>query len=269
MSQSSLNTAMHMVTKLRDQSADLPAPDRVDLNRAALLLDVDGTLLDIAATPDDVDVPPDLIGTLERLLKRAGGAVALVSGRTIHTLDRLFRPLSLPAIGQHGAEVRITPHGPVRRDRRSLGRELRNRMHLLAEVDGRVLIEEKSRSMSVHFRRAPEYEALLKREVTKIVSAEAEPDSVEVMFGKAVIDIKPSSFSKGTAVRELMAAPPFAGRRLVFIGDDTTDESVFAILPDLGGIGFSVGRKMQAARGVFASPADVRSWLARVAEAAR
>jgi trehalose 6-phosphate phosphatase len=89
------------------------------------------------------------------------------------------------------------------------------------------------------------------------------------MFGKAVIDIKPSSFSKGTAVREVMAAPPFAGRRLVFIGDDTTDESVFAILPDFGGLGFAVGRGIKAAQNVFASPAQVRSWLDRVAEAAR
>ncbi len=258
-----------MVTKLRDQSPDLLAPDRLDLNRAALLLDVDGTLLEIAATPDDVVVPPSLVGTLRQLLERSHGAVALISGRTIETLDRLFRPLAMPAVGQHGAEIRLSPNGPVRRNGASLGGGLRRRIHRLAAIDGRILIEEKSHSMSVHFRRAPEHEAFLKREVATIVAEEAAPGSAEFMFGKAVIDIKPASFNKGTAVREVMSAPPFAGRRLVFIGDDTTDEAVFAILADLGGIGFSVGRKMQAARGVFASPADVRSWLARVAEAAR
>lgn len=269
MKQSSLNNATQMVTKFGDQSPHFLAPDPVDLSRAALLLDVDGTLLEIAATPEEVVVPPSLVRTLGQLLERAGGAVALVSGRTIETLDRLFRPLSMPAVGQHGAEIRLSPGGPVRCNHASLSPELRRRIHVLATINSCVLVEEKSRSMSVHFRRAPEYEAFLRQEVAKVVAAEARPDSVEFMFGKAVIDIKPSSFSKGTAVREVMAAPPFAGRRLVFIGDDTTDESVFAILPDLGGLGFAVGRNMKAAHGVFASPAQVRSWLARVAEAAR
>lgn len=269
MKQSSTNNATQMVTRLWDQSPDLFAPDLIDLDRAALLLDVDGTLLEIAATPEEVVVPPSLVGTLRRLFERAGGAVALVSGRTIETLDRLFRPLTMPAVGQHGAEIRLCPHGPVRRDRASLSPGLRRRIRVLAANDDRVLIEEKSRSMSVHFRRAPEYETFLKREVAKIVAEETAPGSVEFMFGKAVIDIKPSSFSKGTAVREVMAAPPFAGRRLVFIGDDTTDESVFAILPDFGGLGFAVGRGIKAAQNVFASPAQVRSWLDRVAEAAR
>ena len=114
-----------------------------------------------------------------------------------------------------------------------------------------------------------EHETFLKKEVAKIVAAEAEPDSVEVMFGKAVIDIKPRIFSKGSAVREVMASAPFAGRRLVFIGDDTTDESVFAILPELNGIGFAVGSAVRGTHGTITSPAHVRSWLARIATGAR
>lgn len=265
----SLNTATQMETELSEKSADLLPPDQIDLQRTALLLDVDGTLVDIAVMPNDVVVPPTLRGTLMQLLERSGGAVALVSGRTIETLDRLFRPLCLPAIGQHGAEMRLSGGGPLLQNPALLSRELRSRVHLLAKVDRGILIEEKSHSMAVHYRRAPQHEAFLKNEVAEIVAAEAEPDSVEFMFGKAVIDIKPRVFSKGSAVREVMASAPFAGRRLVFIGDDTTDESVFAILPELNGIGFAVGRAVRGTHGSFASPAQVRSWLARVASGAR
>ena len=91
----------------RRRSKSIPLPKSVDLNRTALLLDVDGTLLDIASTPDGVVVPASLNATLERLLAQTGGTVALVSGRTIPMLDRLFQPLKLPAIGGHGAEMRL------------------------------------------------------------------------------------------------------------------------------------------------------------------
>ena len=101
----SLDQAMQMETELSGEPAELLPPDQIDLRRTALLLDVDGTLLEIAATPNDVVVPPALRGTLQQLMERSEGAVALVSGRTIETLDRLFRPLRLPAIGQHGAEM--------------------------------------------------------------------------------------------------------------------------------------------------------------------
>jgi len=72
----------------RRKSRTIPSPDSIDVTRTALLLDVDGTLLDIAATPDGVVVPATLGSTLSDLLAQSGGAVALVSGRTIDTLDR-------------------------------------------------------------------------------------------------------------------------------------------------------------------------------------
>jgi trehalose 6-phosphate phosphatase len=258
-----------MDTELRCQDTHVLSPDRVDLNRTALLLDVDGTLLDIAEKPDDVVVPALLRDTLQELLRRAEGAVALVSGRTIETLDRLFRPLLMPAVGQHGAEMRLSPHHPLLRHATSLSQALRRQIHHLARTDRHILVEEKSNSLAIHYRLSPQHEALLKREVPQIVAAEAEPDSVEVMFGKAVIDIKPKLFNKGSAVREVMMTAPFAGRRLVFIGDDTTDESVFAILPELNGIGYAVGRAVSGTQGTFSSPAHVRSWLANIAASAR
>jgi trehalose 6-phosphate phosphatase len=242
----------------------IPAPHSIDVTRTALLLDVDGTLLDIAATPDGVVVPATLRATLRDLLAQAGGAVALVSGRTIDTLDRLFVPLKLPAIGGHGAEMRVADDAPVSKHRPPLlSDSLRRRLHALAEIDSRLLVEDKLHSIAVHYRLAPKQGNFLKKEVADIVTADPS-DHVEILFGKAVIEIKPKQFNKGTAVTELMTYAPFAGRTALFIGDDTTDESVFAILPDLAGAGYSVGRAMLGAEGIFESPEAVRSWLERL-----
>ena len=247
----------------RKQEAD-PSPNIVDLGRDALLLDVDGTLLDIAPTPDAVVVPPMLREILADLIERTDGAVALVSGRRIATLDRLFAPLVAPAIGGHGAEMRLAASEPLLETSVAmLSRTLRRELQLLADADPRVLVEDKAHSLALHYRLVPEMESVLKVAVGEIVAAESNGE-VEFLLGKHVIDVKPKQFSKGSAVRELMSRPPFAGRRPVFVGDDTTDESVFAILPGLGGCGYSVGRAVDATQGTFASPNDVRSWLRQI-----
>jgi trehalose 6-phosphate phosphatase len=233
------------------------------MNRTALLLDVDGTLLDIAATPARVVVSPKLRSTLSDLLVKSGGAVALVSGRTIDTLDWLFAPLKPPAIGGHGAEMRIAASEAVSKRPLSISDALRRHLHQLADLDPRLLIEDKLHSVAVHYRLALQRETFLKSEVAKIVAAEP-GGNVEILFGKAVIEIKPKEFNKGSAVGALMTYPPFAGRTPLFIGDDTTDETVFRILPDLAGRGYSVGRMMEGADGTFASPQAVRSWLQRL-----
>ena len=233
------------------------------MTRTALLLDVDGTLVDIAPTPAEVVVPPTLPRVLAELLERAGGALALVSGRTIETIDRLFAPLVTPAIGGHGAETRIANGTAVLQRPFLLDDTLRERLFRLAETDPRLVLEDKSHSMALHYRLAPELGDALKQEVTELLPREPEAD-VELLFGKAVIDIKSKLFSKGTAVVELMACEPFAGRTPIFVGDDTTDESVFAVLPELGGIGYSVGRCIEGAQGTFQTPRDVRDWLTEI-----
>ena len=125
----------------RRRSKSIPLPKSVDLNRTALLLDVDGTLLDIASTPDGVVVPASLNATLERLLAQTGGTVALVSGRTIPTLDRLFHPLKLPAIGGHGAEMRFVPEASVvRRHPPGLSDAIREKLHALAEIGEKLVL---------------------------------------------------------------------------------------------------------------------------------
>jgi len=253
----------------RHASFGLPAPDLPDITRTALLLDVDGTILDIAATPTGVVVPAALLPVLKRLYEQAQGGIAFVSGRTIENIDTLFSPLILPAVGGHGAEMRLDPRGQkMRRSASLLTETLRRQVRLLAAVDKRILFEDKSYSIALHYRLALNQEAFLKSKIAAITAAEPH-GNIEVLFGKAVIEIKSARYSKGTAVRELMTHPPFAGRTPVFIGDDTTDESVFAILPELSGRGYSVGRAVAGVQGAFGSPDDVRAWLARIPNGGR
>jgi trehalose 6-phosphate phosphatase len=259
-----MDETMQRGTEARRRSRGIPSPDSIDVTRTALLLDVDGTLLDIAPTPDGVVVPAILASTLRDLLAQSGGAVALVSGRTIDTLDRLFDPLKMPAIGGHGAEMRLSGDGPITKHHPPpLNESLRRRLHALAELDPRLLVEDKLHSIAVHYRLALQSGDALKKKVTAIVDAEP---GVESLFGKAVIEIKPTHFNKGTGVTALMTHPPFTGRTPLFIGDDTTDEAVFEILPDLAGSGYSVGRTMDGADARFESPRAVRSWLMRLSQ---
>jgi trehalose 6-phosphate phosphatase len=238
-------------------------PPIPDLRRSAFLLDVDGTLIDFAPTPREVSVPAALRQSLRRLLERTGGAVALVSGRPLKELDLLFAPLELPIIGGHGAEIRPTPTGashdvPVS----PLSERLRRRLATIKGDDPRIILEPKEHSLAIHYRLVPDKEDLI-RDAVRIACEELAPDSVEILPGKFVFEIKSTGFDKGTGVRELMRYPPFAGRRPIFIGDDTTDEAAIAVMPELGGIGISVGREVAGAAGCFDTPHEVRTWLER------
>jgi len=236
-----------------------------DLRKSALLLDVDGTIVDIAASPDAVRVPASLRDALARLVAATDGAVALVSGRMIANLDHLFAPLRLAAIGGHGAELRLLDSGNAQHPASpQLDPELKRRLVALA-CDG-VFAEDKGVSIALHYRKAPSQEKPLRLAVGELC-AKPWPTPVEILSGKAVIEIKPGGFSKGSGVRELMRHAPFAGRRPIFIGDDTTDETVFAIMPELQGTAFSVGRNVAGVAGCFATPARVRAWLDRIAPA--
>lgn len=235
--------------------------EMIDLDEVALLLDIDGTLLDFAPTPREVWVPPTLRKTLAGLLVRTGGAVALVSGRALADLDLLFAPLELPAIGGHGAELRPAA-GASSDPNRTLGLDprLKRRLATVAEIGPGVLLEDKGYSLALHYRLAPDKGEAVRKMVAAVCASFPELP-LEVLPGKAVVEVKPRAFDKATAVAELMRIAPFAGRRPVFVGDDVTDERVFPVLPPLSGIGFSVGRKIDTADGCFATPADVRAWL--------
>jgi trehalose 6-phosphate phosphatase len=247
---------------MHDPMAILSSP--IDLDAVALLLDVDGTLIDLAPTPDAVSAPASLKTTLAALARRTGGSCALVSGRRVGDLDRIFAPLRMPAVGGHGVEFRLDPlRDPEPPRAPALAPEIRRRLHGLAPTGTGVLVEDKGYAVAVHFRLAPEWADTVLKAVAAI-QAELPPGTIEVLPGKAVLEIKPAAFSKGTAIRELMAVAPFRGRRPIFIGDDTTDEHAFAVLPEFDGIGISVGRSVPGIAACLPAPSDVRHWLARI-----
>ncbi len=240
--------------------ADLTLPR---LSECALLLDVDGTLLDMAPTPREVWVPPDLATSMNQLLQRTNGALALVSGRSVNDLDLIFAPMQFPAVGGHGAEMRLTnDNESVAVGAPPLGKELKRRLAAIAKLSPGILLEDKGYSLALHYRLAPHAEKAIYDAVSAI-RADLPNAPIEVLPGKFVCEIKPAGFTKATGVVELMKREPFAGRRPIFLGDDVTDESVFAIMPGMGGLAFSVGRHAQGVAGHFAEPRDVRAWLGR------
>ena len=232
------------------------------LDQTALLLDIDGTLLDLAPTPREVWVPPDLADTLGRLLRRTSGALALVSGRSLNDIDLIFAPEQFPAVGGHGAEMRLsTDSDAVATHAPPMDKELKRRLAAIAKLSPGILLEDKGYSLALHYRLAPHAENAI-YEAVSLIRADLPNAPIEVLPGKCVCEIKQSGFNKATGVVELMTHEPFKGRRPIFIGDDVTDESVFAIMPDFGGLAFSVGRRAHGVAGHFDEPRDVREWLA-------
>src|SRR5213082_4000345 len=246
------------------EAVPVPASLVPHLSETAILLDIDGTLLDLMPTPREVWVPPGLAKTLNRLLARTNGALALVSGRSLNDIDLIFAPDQFPAVGGHGAEMRleadseaVAAHAPP------MDKELKRRLAAIARLSPGILLEDKGYSLALHYRPAPHAEKAIYAAVS-LIRADLPNAPIEVLPGKAVCEIKHSGFTKATGVRELMTHQPFKGRRPVFIGDDVTDETVFAIMPDMNGLSFSVGRRAMGVNGHFDEPRDVREWLAHL-----
>ena len=240
-----------------------PDVSEFSLTRDALLLDVDGTLLDIAPTPESVDVPATLKATLTILHQSAGGAVALVSGRPLAGIDQLFAPLSLAAIGCHGAEWRKRRDGNVELRAPALADAIKKTFLEAVRDMPEIRIEDKEYTLAFHYRGAPERKSVLQLRLAALVAPHAA--DLCLLHGKSVFEIKPCAFDKGEAIAALMRLPPFAGRRPVFMGDDHTDEFAFTVVRRLGGIGISVGRRMPDAERMLPAPRAVRSWLAQLA----
>src|SRR3984957_13951946 len=230
----------------------------------ALFLDIDGTLLDLARTPDRVKVPRDLLKALEQLSHALSGAFAFVSGRSLESVDKLFSPFKPAAIGAHGGEIRGVD-GQVARSS-ALPDSIREIFAGLAENIPGLLLEDKKCALALHYRLAPEARPVLTSAMEKHAKL-FEAAKIHILHGKSVIEARPLGVDKGTAVVALAKQKPFAGRAILFGGDDATDLDVFRILPDLGGRGFSVGQHFPGAEHVFESPRAVRQWLTRTAEA--
>ncbi len=231
----------------------------------AYFLDVDGTLIDIAETPDAVHVDITLLELIARLYKESNGAVALVSGRAISDLEKLLGALRLPLAGQHGLERRdaagrLWMHAAPPAAKCAIKEAL---APVLARHPG-LRIEDKGLTLALHYRLAPHLASYVQTLMARL--AKEANAGLEVQRGKRVAEVKPSGIDKGTAVAEYLAESPFLGRRSVFIGDDLNDEHGFAEVNRLGGISIKVGKGKSCAHFRLRDVAAVRKWLSEALE---
>lgn len=229
----------------------------------ALFLDIDGTLIDLAPTPEGIAIPPDLTEMLHRLSDRMGGALALVTGRRIDWADgRLGHAFAMA--GLHGFERRRAD-GAMQRIDVPPGLDLaRARLAHFADIPGMV-VEDKSAALTLHYRGAPDRQA--EADSAMEVLARELGEAWTLQRSKMAIELRPSGASKGAALTAFLGEPPFAGRRPIAIGDDVTDEAMFPIATAAGGLAIRVGDPAQAtaAGAHVASPAALRDILRGIA----
>jgi trehalose 6-phosphate phosphatase len=244
------------VTRLGQALKDAPT---------ALFLDFDGTLVGIAATPSVVRVPSDLGRLLERASAALGGALAIISGRPIAAIDAMTAPLRLPAAGVHGAELRMEPGSPIVAAAPRIAPELVQAVRAAVGDRKGLLVEEKTYSVAVHYRLAPDERPRIEAALRELLHESA--DDVVLKRGRKIVEVTPRMATKGGALLAFMREPPFAGRRPIMVGDDLTDESAMAAARGLGGGGLKVaGEHFPAEDADFADPTAVRAWLKSLTE---
>lgn len=239
--------------------------DNASASNLALFLDFDGTLAEIAETPDAVVLDPSLPSVLARLRDRLGGALAIISGRPIAFLDRRLGSDRFDAAGLHGLEYRIGGLQSQCRPEDHPG--LRAGVAQLQEklgVHQGLILEDKGCSVAVHWRLVPEH-ADFAIDIARSFADMLGP-AYRIQYGKAVAEILPATSGKGLVIETFLEEQPYRGRRPVFIGDDLTDESGFEAVNHQGGFSIRIGEGKTVARGRLASPADLRRCLAHWAE---
>jgi trehalose 6-phosphate phosphatase len=234
----------------------------------AVFLDIDGTLLDLAPAPDAVHVDPALATLLPKVRRALGGALALITGRAITDVDRLFPGLRMPVAGQHGCERRdalggLHLHAPATE---TLAR-LRTLFTDFARTQEGLLLEDKGSTLAVHFRKAPHLAAHVHKTLHETVARHG-TRAYRLQPGKMLLELRPDDRDKGTAISDFMAEKPFKGRCPVFIGDDVTDEHGFKLINSIGGWSVKVGRGATSARYRLPDVAAVRAWLGAIAQPA-
>lgn len=238
--------------------ASLPPPPLSLLDGAALFLDFDGTLVELADAPDAIRVPGELPDLLHTLAARLQGRLAIVSGRSLADLDRHVACRGIAVSGSHGLELLLADgrHQAIRRDAEL--DEARERIRRFAAADAGLLVEEKPASIALHYRLAPAWADAALRLMDEL----ADRAGLVVQHGKMVAELRPAGADKGDAVKTLMREPAFAGARPLFMGDDLTDEHAFAAAAEMGGAGILVGdARGTAALYRLGSVAAVAAWL--------
>lgn len=227
--------------------------------RYAYFFDLDGTLAEIKPHPDQVVVPAKILQMLHRLAECNNGALALISGRSMAELDALAKPYRFPLAGVHGAERRdINGQMHIVHLPQAIEREISVQLHTaLAKLPGTEL-ETKGMAFALHYRQAPEYEAILQALALRVTQTWPQ---LALQQGKCVVEIKPKGTHKGEAIAAFMKEAPFAGRTPIFVGDDLTDEHGFTFVNNAGGMSVKVGEGETRAQWRLAGVQDVWRWL--------
>jgi len=235
-------------------------PTKIDPVDTALFLDVDGTLLDIRDRPEEVVADDHLIHLLDTLSARLGGALSLVSGRSIAQIDRIFAPFRFPAAGAHGAELRTDPEDEVHGATERLPEPVVSALTEFARLHEGLLLENKNGGASLHYRMAPQLEFRCRQLMDELMVQIGQ--EFRLIPGKMVLELAPRGHNKGEAITAMMNRRPFAGRRPVFVGDDVTDEDGFRTVNAMHGISVRVGEcRDSLATYTLGSVASVRQWL--------
>jgi trehalose 6-phosphate phosphatase len=245
--------------RVASRPARIPSPS----SDWAYFFDIDGTLVDIAPSPSEIVLERALQSCIRELYQATGGALALISGRSISDVDSIFGDSPLPIAGQHGLERR-SPGGKIMRH--ELASEkldfARARIAEAIAAHPELLLEDKGLSLALHYRSSPSLASFAHRTMRNIVAAMG-PDFC-IQSGKRVVELKPSGKDKGQAVREFMSEAPFKDRTPVFVGDDVTDEHGFVVVNSMDGHSIKVGSGPTVAQWRLASVRAVRSWLERL-----
>jgi trehalose 6-phosphate phosphatase len=243
------------------------SPDELlagDVGRYALFLDCDGTLLDIAPTPNEVRVPDGLVELLVGLSKRLGGALAVLTGRRLAEIDLLLTPARLIGAGVHGAEIRTVAGGPITRVASALPKALVEEVVRRCQALPGIIAEPKGPGLAVHYRLAPFLKDALEAELRGLLTQYA--DGLVLCPGRKLFEIIPAGHSKGTALETFCALPEFVGRRPIMIGDDMGDIPAFAAAHRLGGAGLRVAGEHFGDQNVeLRNPRRVIAWLTGLA----
>ncbi|HEX8214194.1 MAG TPA: trehalose-phosphatase [Allosphingosinicella sp.] len=213
------------------------------LEGAALFLDFDGTLVELAETPDAIEVGPRLPKLLREVARRLEGRLGIISGRSIGDIEKHMDCTGLALSGSHGLELRLANGDHVPLVAAIDLSEARERISDFASDTPGLLVEEKPSSIAVHFRRAPEEEERVREFLSKL----ARRKGLAVQAGKMVLELRPKGADKGDALRAFMAEPEFVGARPLFVGDDITDEDAFEAAASMGGAGILVGPERESA----------------------
>lgn len=246
------------------QSPHLPQPPTALLDNASLLIDFDGTLVELADRPDAIRIDAGLGSLLGRLRSRLEGRIAIVSGRSIAQIDEFLGSAldGIAVVGSHGAEIRRAGHVVVRPERPTTMLEAESAFSERFGANPGVVIEVKSLGVAIHYRLAPDIEA----EADALVTAFAERHGLAVQRGKMMCELRVAGQDKGTAVMALTQAVPFAGHIPIFVGDDLTDESAFTACAHAGGAGILIGpERATAAKWRMADVTVFRTWLEEAA----